>query len=47
MKRLVVALLCLILIAAPLAAEAERAGKMFRIGFLGTGPPELGRVMQP
>jgi putative tryptophan/tyrosine transport system substrate-binding protein len=29
------------LLAAPLAAEAQQAGKIFRIGVLGVGSPEL------
>jgi putative ABC transport system substrate-binding protein len=38
MTRWVVALLALGLVAAPLAAEAQQAGKVYRIGFLGTFP---------
>jgi ABC-type uncharacterized transport system substrate-binding protein len=38
MKRLAVTLLALALLAAPLAAEAQPAGKVYRIGFLRSGP---------
>ena len=40
MTRLAVALLYLVLLAGPLAAEAQPAGKMFRIGLLGVSSPE-------
>ena len=38
MTRWVVALLCLVLLAAPVAAEAQPAGKLWRIGYLDQGP---------
>jgi hypothetical protein len=34
MKRLAVALLALALLGVPLAAEAQRAGRVYRVGFL-------------
>jgi putative ABC transport system substrate-binding protein len=37
-RRLAVALVCLALLAAPLAAQSQPAGKIPRIGFLGPGP---------
>jgi len=39
LNRLAVALLALALLAAPLAAEAQPAGKVYRLGFLRNGPP--------
>src|SRR5262249_57568641 len=39
MRRLVVALLTLAVLAAPLGAEAQPAEKVFRIGFLSQGQP--------
>jgi putative tryptophan/tyrosine transport system substrate-binding protein len=39
MTRLVVALLALVLLAAPLAAESQTAAKVYRIGLLGGSPP--------
>jgi putative ABC transport system substrate-binding protein len=42
LTRLVAAFfLALALLAAPVAAEAQQAGKMFRIGLLGVDSPEL------
>jgi ABC-type sugar transport system substrate-binding protein len=43
MRRLAVALLALVLLAAPLAAETQQAGKVYRIGLLGSRhyPPML------
>ena len=38
MNRLAVALFSLAFLAAPLAAEAQPAGKVYRIGALQTGP---------
>jgi putative ABC transport system substrate-binding protein len=39
MTRFVVALLCLVLLTAPLAAEGQSAGKTYRLGLLGTSGP--------
>jgi ABC-type uncharacterized transport system substrate-binding protein len=39
MMRLVVSLLTIALLAAPLAAGAQQAGRVYRIGFLRNGPP--------
>jgi len=38
---IVVAALCLLLLAAPLAAEAQQAGKVYRLGFLGNSTAAL------
>jgi ABC-type uncharacterized transport system substrate-binding protein len=38
MMRVVVALLTLALLAAPLAAEAQQSGKVYRVGWMTTGP---------
>ena len=39
MRRLALVLLSLALLAAPLVAEAQQAGKVYRIGFLRAGEP--------
>lgn len=39
MTRVAVALLCLALLAVPLAAEAQPAGRVFRLGYIGLSPP--------
>ena len=44
MRRIGLAVALVVLLAAPLAAQAQQAGKVYRIGYLSPSPPETFRV---
>ena len=44
MRRIGLAVALVVLLAAPLAAQAQQAGKVYRIGYLSPSPPEPFRV---
>jgi len=46
MMRLGIVVLALVLLAGPLAAVAQQAGKVYRIGALSSGGPEQESVLQ-